>query len=114
MRIELRIEGTPRRAARNLEDRLEVVRVRLLGLWIGPRTLPRELAILRPDAVRQRHRANLVAGNGRVDRHDVAGDLLLHDRVAELVEHGVPHRVVAELETLIGEPFHFLETPLLL
>src|SRR5215475_1787237 len=101
VRVELRIIWAARRTASDLEDCVELVRMHL-ALLVGPRALPRELTILRPDSVGERKRANLVARHGGVDAHHVARDLLLHNGVRVLVEHCVPERVVAELEPLIG------------
>src|SRR5262249_30001332 len=85
---------------------------RLARLWVGPRSLPGQLTVLGPDAVWQGESAHLVAGDRGVDAHHVARDLLLHDGVGELVEHRVPERVSAQLEAVVGEPFHFRKSPL--
>src|SRR4051794_37418159 len=74
LRVELRIVRAARRSAGDLEDRLEVVAVHLARLGILPAALPRQLPVLRPQAVRQRHRTDLVAGLRRVDAHRVTRD----------------------------------------
>src|SRR3954468_5746720 len=66
MRIVLGIVWTTRRAARDLENALEIVAHRLPRLWIRPRAAPCERTILRPEPLRQRHGAHLVARSGGV------------------------------------------------
>src|SRR5215510_12787234 len=113
-RIECGIVRAFRWTAGNLEHRVEPIVVGLSRLGICPRPLPRERAVLRPETVRQRHRANFVSRHRRVDAHGVARDLLLDRGVRILAELHMPQRVVTKLEPLIREPFHFCEAPFLL
>jgi hypothetical protein len=58
--------------------------------------------------------AHLVARHRRVDGHDAARDLLLHEGVGILAELRVPEGVVAQLESPLGEELHLPEAPLVL
>src|SRR6266478_5684046 len=62
-RSHTRIKGwivrTAHRPARYLEDHRPAVAHGLAGLGIRPRSLARQRAVLRPQSLRQRHRADL-------------------------------------------------------
>src|SRR5581483_871019 len=110
-RVELGGVGARRRAARDLEDRVEPVPDGPPGLGIAPASLPRERAVRRPDPEREREGAYPVARDGRVYRQDAPGNLLLHAGVAEPREVRVPQGVGAELEPLLRKEAELGEPP---
>src|SRR5713101_692720 len=109
--IEARGSGPLRRPAGHFEDRVEAVGQGLPGLGIGPAALVGELPVLGPDPERQRERPDVIAGHGGVDGDDAARDLVLHARIRERGEIGVPERVGTQLESLIGQELELSETP---
>src|ERR1700758_87869 len=110
--IEARGGGGLRRPAGHFEDRVEAVGQGLPGLGIGPAALVGELPVLGPDPEGQGERPDVVPGHGGIDGDDASRDLVLHARVRERGEIGVPERVGTQLESLVGQELELSEPPL--
>src|SRR5665213_1217102 len=111
MRIERRIVRAPRRTARHLQHRVEVVAHHAPAPRLTPLARDRQRTILRPHAQWKREGPHAIAGDHGVDRQHPARDLLLHHRVAVLPQVRMPERVSTELESLLREKADLLEPP---
>src|SRR5690606_29944416 len=74
-RIELRVVRTARRPTGNEQHDVVFVAHRAPGLRVRPASLPRELALLRPYAQRQREASYVIVRQYGIDRQLTARDL---------------------------------------
>src|ERR1700729_2768608 len=111
LRIEGRIGGTRGRATGDLEHGVEPITDDAASLRAGPAAGTCQSAIFRPDAERQRECPDVISRNRGINRELTPRDLFLHDRVGVFAEVRVPERVAAQLEALLVEKLHFLESP---